>query len=69
MMKLSAKLNDLPLIFGCPHCAREQTKNGSWFKSVSRFLCVGCGHEARITYEDKIRIFEKHVRLNRRKRA
>jgi transposase-like protein len=69
MMNLTAELYGVLLVFGCPHCARELTKNGSWFKSISRFVCAGCGREARITYEDKIRIYEKHLRLSSPKTA
>jgi transposase-like protein len=60
-MSLSANLFDVLLTFGCPQCGRALIKKGSWFKAVGRFRCEACQCEARITYEDKIRLF-KHAR-------
>jgi len=64
-MTLSRKLNDVPLTLHCPHCNYALTKNGSWFKSCTRFKCAACGHGMRMTYDDKLRIFAKHARLER----
>ncbi|SDR64223.1 hypothetical protein SAMN05519103_09543 [Rhizobiales bacterium GAS113] len=64
-MTLSSKLNDVLFLLGCPHCGREENKKGSWLKSARRFLCAGCGGETRVTYSDKIMLFEKHSRSNR----
>jgi len=63
MISLSSNLCDALLTFGCPHCGRELIKKGQWFKSVTGFKCEGCQREARITYEDKLRLFAKHARV------
>ena len=64
-MTLSPKLSDVLLTFGCPYCGRALIRKGSWFKTAARFKCAGCQREARVTYEDKIRLFARHARSAR----
>jgi len=52
-----------------PHCDLAIIKPGSWFQSVRQFNCQGCKREVRITYVDKVALFEKHAHLGRFKRS
>ena len=61
-MTLSRRLLHADLTFHCPHCGLAITKSGSWFKSIVQFKCQGCQREVRLTYTDKIALFEKHAR-------
>ena len=62
-MTLSCKLDDAMLTMLCPQCARPSIRKGSWFKHVSRFRCAECGHATQLTYEDKLKLFDKHAKL------
>ncbi|RWE12304.1 MAG: hypothetical protein EOS23_10660 [Mesorhizobium sp.] len=62
-MSLSPSLFSVGLTFQCPQCNFTVIKNGSWFQVVSHYRCDGCGREIRITYPDKIAIFQKHAHL------
>ncbi|PAP98061.1 MAG: hypothetical protein E5Y88_24835 [Mesorhizobium sp.] len=62
-MSLSPSLFSVGLTFQCPQCNFTVIKNGSWFQVVSHYKCEGCGREIRITYPDKIGIFQKHAHL------
>jgi len=58
-MSLSRDLSDKLMTLACRACGFALTKKGSWFKSARRYQCEGCGTEARITYDDKIRLFTR----------
>ncbi|TIL30543.1 MAG: hypothetical protein E5Y32_27515 [Mesorhizobium sp.] len=62
-MSLSPSLFSVGLTFQCPQCNFAVIKNGSWFQVVAHYRCEGCGREIRITYPDKIAIFQKHEHL------
>jgi transposase-like protein len=61
-MRLSESLHYVDLTFECPFCGYPLVKSGSWFRSVRRFKCEGCKREVRISYFDKVALFEKHAR-------
>ena len=62
-MSLSPRLVSVGLTFQCPQCNFAVIKNGSWFQVVSHYKCEGCGRAIRITYSDKIAIFNRHAHL------
>lgn len=62
-MPLSGTLRDIDLTFPCPLCDHAMVKNGNWFMTVGRFTCVGCEGAIRLTYADKVALFEKHAYL------
>lgn len=62
-MPLSTGLRDKPLTFNCPHCGRATVKNGGWFQTIGRFTCRGCERTVRLTYDDKLALFQKHAHL------
>jgi transposase-like protein len=58
-MPLSAKLECLLLTYECPHCRHPITRPGMWFKCVSRFKCQQCAHEVRLSYPEKLNLYER----------
>ena len=40
-----------------------RTIGAQWFQTVGRFICEGCQAEIRLTYHDKLALFEKHAHL------
>jgi transposase-like protein len=50
----------------CPFCTRALVKSGSWFQTIGRFKCNGCQLEVRLTYSDKVALFDKHAYLKRK---
>jgi hypothetical protein len=62
-MPLSDKLLHKDLTFYCPYCARAIVKKGEWFRTGPKFKCQGCQHEVRLTYADKVALFEDHAHL------
>jgi transposase-like protein len=62
-MPLSASLTHTEMTFECPLCGHVVIKNGSWFQVISHFTCEGCRSYIRLTYSDKIVLFEKYARL------
>ncbi|WP_127298265.1 MULTISPECIES: hypothetical protein [unclassified Mesorhizobium] len=59
-MALSPELFDQDMILNCPICNRAMVRKGYWIKSVKAFTCDGCHNEMRLTYGQKIAIFERH---------
>jgi predicted RNA-binding Zn-ribbon protein involved in translation (DUF1610 family) len=57
-MPLTKGLLDVLLSYPCPGCGHNQEKKGSWFKTIGHYPCPSCGHSVRITYDDKVRLFE-----------
>jgi hypothetical protein len=62
-MTLSCKLDDALLTMTCRQCGHPCTRKGSWFKHVRTFKCAACGYATQITYDDKLRLFDKHAKL------
>jgi predicted RNA-binding Zn-ribbon protein involved in translation (DUF1610 family) len=58
-MPIPFHLNEALLTFECSRCGHALVKKGSWFRGASQFRCAECGHQGRITYDDKLRIFAK----------
>jgi transposase-like protein len=65
-MPLSLSLHSVSMIFECPFCTRALVKSGSWFQTIGRFKCNGCQREVRLTYSDKVALFDKHAHLKRK---
>jgi len=63
-MTLPGNLLHATFVIDCSHCDYVQHKTGRWVKSVSKFVCAGCGDTFRITYDMKIALFEKHAYLD-----
>ena len=51
------------LTFHCPYCTRAIVKKGEWFRTGPKFKCQECQHEVRLTYADKVALFEEHAHL------
>ena len=62
-MPLSPSLHSVDLTFECPLCGHVLVKTGNWFQTVGRFKCEGCQAQIRLSYSDKLAIFEKHGHL------
>ena len=62
-MPLSGSLSSIDLTFRCPVCNYPLVKRGGWFRTVGRFKCAGCQSDIRLTYRDKVALFEGHVSL------
>ncbi|WP_095203364.1 hypothetical protein [Mesorhizobium carmichaelinearum] len=61
-MPLSDELRDVPVEFHCPVCSYPTVRKGSWLKTIGSFKCDGCETKVRIGYEEKLTIFERHLR-------
>ena len=62
-MPLSVSLLTVEMTFECPFCGHVLVKSGSWFHSVSRFKCKGCERVIRLSYPDRLALFEKYAHL------
>ena len=60
-MPLCTRLRDVELTLACPHCGHALRKPGKWFMVAPCFKCEGCGRIIRITYGDKIALFDKYT--------
>jgi transposase-like protein len=60
-MPLTKGLLHVFLSHSCPHCGHKLEKMGAWFQTISRYDCSSCGQSVRMTYEDKVRLFETNV--------
>lgn len=60
-MVLQSGLDVVEMTYGCPHCDHGHVRTGSWFRSVAKFVCVGCGTEVRLTYSLKTTLFAKYA--------
>jgi transposase-like protein len=59
-MGLAEDLFDVALTFACPDCSYPAIRKGSVLKTIAHFRCEGCNAKVRITYPQKLAIFEKH---------
>lgn len=59
-MGLAEDLSDVALTFECPDCSHPAVRKGSALRTVAHFKCDGCNAKVRITYPQKLAIFEKH---------
>ena len=62
-MPLSASLRNINLTFRCPRCGHALVMKGAWFQTVRGFKCEGCQRMLRLTYDDKVALFDKHAHL------
>jgi hypothetical protein len=62
-MPLSASLLPVALTFEWPFCNHTLVESGRWFQVAASFRCNGCQREVRLTYADKVALFEKHAHL------
>jgi len=65
-MPLSGSLHSVSMTFECPFCTRTLVKRGGWFQTIGRFKCKGCQREVRLTYADKVTLFDRHAHLKRK---
>lgn len=61
-MPLSNELRDVPIEFKCPSCSCPMVRRGSWLKTIAGFNCGSCRSRVRIGYEEKLAIFERHLK-------
>ena len=57
-MSLSSSLSSIDLTFRCPVCNYPLVKKGGWIWTFGRFKCPGCQSDIRLTYRNKVAIFE-----------
>jgi Zn finger protein HypA/HybF involved in hydrogenase expression len=62
-MSLSALLRNVDLTLECKSCGHLIIKKGDWFITASTFKCDQCKGEVRLTYSDKVALFDKHAHL------
>jgi hypothetical protein len=60
---LSLLLRDIVLRHPCQCCGHMHEKTGEWFLRSRQFTCAACRTTARITYDDKIKLFDDHAHL------
>lgn len=59
-MGLAKDLSNVALTFHCPDCSYPAVRKGSALRTIAHFRCHGCNAKVRITYQQKLAIFEKH---------
>jgi hypothetical protein len=59
-MGLAENLSDVALAFECPNCSHPAVRKGSALRTIAHIRCDGCDAKVRITYPQKLAIFEKH---------
>jgi hypothetical protein len=59
-MALSPSLHSVDLTFICPHCAHPLVKPGRWFKCAMGFKCESCKSDIRLTYSNKLALFDRY---------
>ncbi|TIX46316.1 MAG: hypothetical protein E5W81_23820 [Mesorhizobium sp.] len=59
-MGLAENLSDVALAFECPNCSYPTVRKGSALKTIAHIRCERCDAKVRITYPQKLAIFEKH---------
>ena len=47
----------------CPNCGTSMQKMGSWLISVPAFQCPACARRTAMSYGQKVKIFERHLKL------
>lgn len=62
-MGLAENLSDVALTFDCPECSHPTVRKGSALRTIAHIRCDGCSTKVRITYPQKLAIFEKHKML------
>ena len=62
-MGLAEDLSDVALTFDCPECSHPTVRKGSVLRTIAYIRCDGCNAKVRITYPQKVAIFEKHKLL------
>ena len=60
-MPLSVALTKVLMTYDCPNCGRPLTKAGQWFKVANHFRCAQCNQTVRLTYTDKVALFERYA--------
>jgi hypothetical protein len=58
---LSVALSYVLMTYDCPHCRSPVTKTGLWFKVAGHFRCAQCGQSVRLTYSEKLTLFERYA--------
>ena len=66
-MGLAEDLSDVAIAFDCPDCAHPTVRKGSALRTIAHIRCDGCNAKVRITYPQKLAIFEKHRQLAARR--
>jgi hypothetical protein len=62
-MSLDNRLMNVDLTHPCPHCGNEHTMKGRWFSVVRTYRCAVCRDEVRMTYPEKMVLFERNAHL------
>ena len=60
-MPLTKGLLDVILSHPCPHCGHKHEKKGHWFQTIGHYTCPACDRSVRITYDDKVHLFETNA--------
>lgn len=61
-MALPMHLSEALIAIECPRCGFAQSKKVSWLKTAQLLKCPACGTETPVTYNAKIRLFERAAR-------
>jgi transposase-like protein len=61
-MALSPSFHSVNLTFVCPQCGHPLVKPGSWFKAAKGFKCNSCKSDIRLTYTNKLALFDLYRR-------
>jgi hypothetical protein len=60
-MGLSSDLDDVDLTMPCSNCLYALAKPGRWFRTISRFPYEKCQTTSRISYPEKVALFDRHA--------
>jgi endogenous inhibitor of DNA gyrase (YacG/DUF329 family) len=61
-MGLPPELLHAEISMDCPHCAHSMIRSGYWFKTVQVIKCPKCSTEIEWGYQQKVALFDKHVK-------
>jgi transposase-like protein len=59
-MPLPVHLANVVLAHPCPHCGNLFQKTGGWFQNIGRYTCEVCKQAVRMTYSDKLALFDRY---------
>ena len=64
-MTLDRRLYTALLSHQCPTCGHVMQKTGQWFKFSRHYSCPQCQTLVRLPYETKLKLFDRHLRVER----
>jgi transposase-like protein len=60
-MSLTKDLLDVSLSHKCPSCGHSHQRSGKIFRAITHYVCEACGTDVRLTYPDKLALFQANA--------